>query len=352
MSDYNLSRFTILLVEDNSFVRNTLNDLLRHFQIERISVASNGEEAISYLKDMKRVNNPGPDLIISDLVMSPINGLLLLRWARTAKESPNRFVPFIMLSGAADREYVASSRDLGVTEFLAKPFSVTSVFSHLSQVIERPRPFITTKEFFGPDRRRGKNAGPPNVEERRRPDDSHVTYVYSAEKTVKATKASDVWCFKLPNHLKDKAGGGKGGKPPSLPADILEQAEAGLERAALDFTEWATEYLSNLAKLCDEAMEFPEKRGHQFAKVNELAHELRGQGGTFGYPLISIFGKMLYQSTMEGCPETDNQVEIVRAHIDAMRAVIREKVAGDGGEVGKSLLGSLKQAIARYQVVE
>ncbi len=352
MSAYNLDRFTVLLVEDNSFIRNTLNDLLRHFQIERISVASNGEEAINYLKDMKRVDNPGPDIIISDLIMSPINGLLLLRWARSAKESPNRFVPFIMLSGAADREYVSSARDLGVTEFLAKPFSVTSVYSHLSQVIERPRPFITTKEFFGPDRRRSKNAGPPGLEERRREGDGHVTYVYSAEKVVKATKASDVWCFQLPNHLKEKAGGGTGGKAPALPPDILEQAEAGLERAALDFTEWATEYLSNLSQLCDDAMNHPEKRGNQFAKVNELAHELRGQGGTFGYPLISVFGKMLYQATMEGCPETDNQVEIVRAHIDAMRAVIRDKVAGDGGDVGKSLLGSLKQAVSRYQVVD
>jgi hypothetical protein len=35
-----------------------------------------------------------------------------------------------------------------------------------------------------------------------------------------------------------------------------------------------------------------------------------------------------------------------------MRAVIRDKVAGDGGQIGKELLMSLKQAIHRYEVVE
>lgn len=352
MSEYQLDRFTLLLVEDNSYIRQTVEDLLRHMRIERISIAKNGEEAIAYLKDMQRVNNPGPDIIISDLVMSPINGLLLLRWARTAKESPNRFVPFIMLSGAADREYVASARDLGATEFLAKPFSVHSVFTHLAKIIERPRPFITTQKYFGPDRRRSRDAGPPGTEERRREGDDHVTVVYSAEKTVKAKTASDVWCFKLPNTLKEKAGGGKGGGPPTLPADVLEQAEQSLERAALDFTEWAQSYLSNLAKHCEEADEAPEKRALILAQVNELAHELRGQGGTFGYPLISVFGKMLYEATREGCPVTDNQIGIVRAHIDTMRAVIREKIAGDGGALGKELLASLKSAVERHKVVE
>ena len=130
MAHYDFSRCSVFLVEDNVYVRNTIEDLLRHFQFERVSVAENGEAAIDYLKTMKQAGNPGPDMIISDLVMSPINGLLLLRWTRTAKDSPNRMVPFVMVSGAADREYVNSARDLGVTEFLAKPFSATSVYDN------------------------------------------------------------------------------------------------------------------------------------------------------------------------------------------------------------------------------
>ena len=352
MTDLQLERFNILLVEDNAFVRNTLEDLLRYFKIEQITAVQNGEEAIAALKSMKSRQHPGPDIILSDMIMSPINGQLLLRWVRTAKESPNRFVPFIMVSGAADRDYVASVRDLGVSEFLAKPFSVNSVYEHIAHVIHRPRPFIATQEYFGPDRRRMAGSRPVGGENRRRNNDEHVTVVYSAEKVTKAKNISDVWCFRLPNTLKEKAGGGTGGKIPQIPADILEQAEQSLERAVLDFTTWAQEYLQNLGKLCKEARDDEVKRVSKFSEINNLAHELRGQGGTFGYPLISVFGKMLYEATQEGCPITDNQVEIVKAHIDAMRAVIRDKVAGNGGQVGKELLASLKQAIQRYEVIE
>ena len=94
--------------------------------------------------------------------------MLFLRWLRGAAESPNRFVPFIMLSGAADNDYVTASRDLGTTEFLAKPFSAQSVYRRLLEVIDRPRQFITNNSYFGPDRRR-QNLGPPRgIPERRK----------------------------------------------------------------------------------------------------------------------------------------------------------------------------------------
>ncbi len=351
MAHYDFSRCSVFLVEDNVYVRNTIEDLLRHFQFERVSVAENGEAAIDYLKTMKQAGNPGPDMIISDLVMSPINGLLLLRWTRTAKDSPNRMVPFVMVSGAADREYVNSARDLGVTEFLAKPFSATSVYERVLQVIDYPRQFVTTQKFFGPDRRR-RDSGPKG-EERRQTEEKDVTVVYSADKVVKATKPTEVWYWRLPNSLKEKVAGGASGKgvKGEMPTELLEQAEQQLERAALDFSKWALEYLSKLSDLCTEALMEPGRRSRHFSEMHELALELRGQGGTFGYPLVSQIGKMLFDMTIEGCREDDNAVEIVKCHIDAMRAVLREKVSGDGGDVGRAVIKGLTQSISKFQMV-
>ena len=352
MATYNFSRCSVFLVEDNVYVRNTFEDLLRYFQFERVSSAENGEAAIDYLKTMKQAGNAGPDIIISDLVMSPINGLLLLRWTRTAKESPNRMVPFVMLSGAVDREYVASARDLGVTEFIAKPFSATSVYGHILQIVDYPRQFVTTQKYFGPDRRR-REAGPPAEGERRTVKDEDVTVVYSADKVVKATKPTDVWHWRLPNALKEKVASGRGGNVKGeIPTDLLEQAEEQLERASLDFSKWALDYVATLSDLCTEALMEPGRRSRHFGEIHNLALELRGQGGTFGYPLVSQIGKMLFDMTVEGCREDDNAVEIVKCHIDAMRAVLREKVSGDGGEVGMAVIQGLTQSIAKFQVVE
>lgn len=352
MAVYNLERLTVLLVEDNKFVRFTLENLLRQLQFRQIMTAGNGAEAVEHLKRLhenrKTAGGTGVDIVLSDLVMAPVNGLLLLRWMRSAKESPNRFVPFIMLSGAADEEYVHAARDLGVTEFVAKPFSVASVCRYILEAIDYPRQFVASNTYYGPDRRR-RNDAPP-AEERRVMKEQDITIVYSADKVVKPKEATDVWYFRLPNALKDKAGGMGTGGPGALPTALLEEAEEQLERAAMDFTEWARDYLARLSDLCTQALMHPGRRNKHFAEINLLAHELRGQGGTFGYPLISVFGKMLYEVTREGCSENDAAVEIVKAHVDTMRAVLRERIAGDGGELGRALHKSLQAAIDKHTI--
>ncbi len=351
MDAFDFSRLGVFIVEDNSYIRITLENLMRQFRFGRINSVNDGQQAVEFMKKLGSDNVGTPDIILSDLVMAPINGLLFLRWVRTSKESFNRMIPFIMLSGAADETYVNSSRDLGVTEFLAKPFSAETVYKHLVKVIEVPRQFVTTTKYFGPDRRRQKQ-DPPG-KERRLKKDEDVTVVYSAEKVVKPKHPTDVWYFRLPNTLKEKAGGGGFKGAAEMPLDLLEEAEQQLERAALDFTTWALDYLKKLSDLCTEALAADTEggRGNFFEEINLLALELRGQGGTFGYPLISTFGKMLYDSTLEGCREDDNAVKIVQAHVDSMRAILREKIAGDGGKIGRELLASLKQAITALDIV-
>ena len=351
MGVYDLSRLGALIVEDNDYIRQTLENLLFHFQFGRISVAKHGEEAVELLKELNaNANSNAPDIIFSDLVMSPVNGLLFLRWVRSSKESPNRMTPFIMLSGAADEAYVHSARDLGTTDFMAKPFSAKTVYNHIAKVIEHPRQFVTTTSYFGPDRRRRKKV--EMATEQRVKKEKDVTVVYSQEKVVKPKTASDVWYFRLPNSLKDKVGGGLIG-PAEIPEDLLHEAEEQMERGADDFSVWALEYVKELSELCKSALadESGTGRGKIFADINLLALELRGQGGTFGYPLITTFGKSLYDATANGCNEDDVAVEIVKSHVDAMGAVLREKVEGDGGEIGRALLASLQMAIEKAETI-
>lgn len=359
MARYNLERCSVFLVEDNRYMRNVLEDMLRHFRFGRVATAGNGAEAIDFLKTLheqpQMLGTSGLDIIVSDLLMTPMNGLLLLRWVRAAKESPNRFIPFIMLSGAADHEYVKAARDIGTTEFLAKPFSVQAVYRHILEVIDHPRQFVTTHNYFGPDRRRKSLSLPPNVDgDRREMKEDNVTIVYSATKVVKPQGRTDVWYWRLPNALKQKVGGVglERGEVGEFPGDLLAEAEEQLQRSALDFNNWALDYLGQLSNLCTEAVLKPGRRNKQFEEIHLLAHELRGQGGIFGFPLISIFGKMLYDITGERCREDDHAVEIVKAHIDTMRVVLRENIRGDGGGVGRELHKALKQAIEKHSVVE
>jgi len=65
--------------------------------------------------------------VITDWRMEPLDGLDLTRIIRTGEDSPNPFVPIIMLTGYTEVARVHEARDAGVTEFLAKPVSSSMV---------------------------------------------------------------------------------------------------------------------------------------------------------------------------------------------------------------------------------
>lgn len=351
MATYNLQRLSVLIVEDNEYIRKVLADLLTHLTVGRVTTAKNGAEAAEILKGQIIAGVPSggldPDIIISDMIMSPIDGQLLLRWVRNGKDSPNRFAPFIMMSGAADDEHVQQSRRNGGTEFLAKPFSAESVARQLLQAIDRPRQFVLTHDYFGPDRQRRQVASMPGDERRVfLEQDAHI--VHSDYNMVRPKEAGEVWFFRLPNVMQEKVSMFGGGGSGELPNKLLMEAELQLRREALEFHQWAQDYLAELSRLCQEALETDGPRKKQFDEINHLAHELRGQGGTFGYPLITNFGKMLYDITKQGRRDDDPAVEIVKAHVDAMREVFRLQIKGDGGDIGRQLLDTLKKAIAKF----
>jgi DNA-binding response OmpR family regulator len=59
-----------------------------------------------------------------------------------------------MMTGHSDYSTVVTVRDSGANEFLAKPISLKSLSQRIIHIIEKPRPFVKTKRYFGPDRRR------------------------------------------------------------------------------------------------------------------------------------------------------------------------------------------------------
>jgi CheY-like chemotaxis protein len=137
-----------LIVEDNAQMRSLLRALLNSVGIHDINEATNGKAAI----EMLRVR--GADLILTDLAMTPMDGLEFTRHVRNDEDSSNPFVPIIMVSGHTEKHRVVAARDAGVTEFLAKPVAAQNLFSRIAEIVERPRAFVRCDSYFGPDRRR------------------------------------------------------------------------------------------------------------------------------------------------------------------------------------------------------
>ena len=145
---YDLKNLNVLLVEDDTSMRFLLRDMLNAFGIETVETVSDGTKAYASLRRF------AADLIITDWVMDPLDGIDFTRMVRSAPDSPNPFVPIIMLTSQGAYDRVKEARDTGVTEFLIKPVTADALYSRIVNVIQNPRRFVRVNEYFGPDRRR------------------------------------------------------------------------------------------------------------------------------------------------------------------------------------------------------
>ena len=116
--------------------------------VESLEEARDGSEAIEVLKSFE-VN-----LAIIDWKMDGINGVECVQ--RIRADTASKFLPIIMVTGYTEASLVRDARNAGVDDFLAKPISAKSLLSRIVAVLEEPRKFIHCDDYFGPDRRRGK----------------------------------------------------------------------------------------------------------------------------------------------------------------------------------------------------
>ena len=143
-----LDLLKILIVDDIRHTRVLLTEILRAIGIQQIYEASDGAEGLQVM----RAHNI--DIVLTDLAMEPLDGIDFVRLLRNSPDSPNPMVPVLMITGHSTLRRIHEARDVGVNEFMAKPITARGVIGRLQQIIDHPRPFIRTDDYFGPDRRR------------------------------------------------------------------------------------------------------------------------------------------------------------------------------------------------------
>jgi CheY-like chemotaxis protein len=157
-----LAQISVLIVDDNQSMRSIASSVLISMGIRNILEAADGATALAMLQ------NRVVDLALVDFNMRPLDGIEFTRLVRNSPDAPQPYLPIIMMTGHADKTRVNEARDAGVTEFMVKPITAKALIDRMQAIIMRPRPFIKTDEFFGPDRRRSTN--PAKNRNRRRSD--------------------------------------------------------------------------------------------------------------------------------------------------------------------------------------
>ncbi len=146
-----------------------------------------------------------------------------------------------------------------------------------------------------------------------------------------------------PKRLAAKVGRGKG-----LDRAALKRAEAVLTEAQANATEWADEYLEHLQEVASALTHgHEENKAGLTTQAYRWAHEMRGSGASFGFPLVTRIGDSLCRYIDALPPRGIADATVVCSHADALRAVISADARGDGGDLGQALAAELGQLVDR-----
>ena len=119
-----LKSIELLFVEDEQNLVDIISDTFSKLGLT-FKTANNGAQALEILKE-----NPNISLVITDINMPVMNGLDMIIEAQ--KMSSN--LQFVIMSAHTEPEYVKSATELGVTNYLIKPFDFIKFLNIVSQI--------------------------------------------------------------------------------------------------------------------------------------------------------------------------------------------------------------------------
>lgn len=118
--------FSALVVEDNPDMREYISELLMGLNLS-VEQAANGKQG------QQQVSLKKPDIIISDIMMPEMNGFELANWLRSVPEFKQ--VPIILLSARSEVEDKVHGFQLGVSDYLTKPFNALELQARVDNLL-------------------------------------------------------------------------------------------------------------------------------------------------------------------------------------------------------------------------
>jgi chemotaxis protein histidine kinase CheA len=145
-----------------------------------------------------------------------------------------------------------------------------------------------------------------------------------------------------PNTLRLKVGGGFG-----IDANAIAKAEEALRAMSGQFDQWLQDEITKL----DAAQVRIRAEGYNTQTAENLyfrAHDLKGLGATYQYPLVTRLAASLCKLLDDADKRMGAPVMLLDAHIDAIRAVVRDKIQTDDHPTGRVLAQTLEAKVAEH----
>jgi hypothetical protein len=144
------------------------------------------------------------------------------------------------------------------------------------------------------------------------------------------------------NALRLKVGGGRLG---AIDASAIAKAEAALKSLSGNFAQWLNDEVAKL----EAARQAVRTDGVTVDSMETLylrAHDLKGLGATYGFPLITRIAGLLCRLIDDKAKRVDAPMPLIDAHIDAIKAAVRDDIKDVDHPIGKALVQELERRVA------
>lgn len=283
---------SMVILDDNQHTLTLIRSVLRSLGVEQVRCYLRPESA------MAAIEAKPPQIVLTDWELGPaMSGLDFVRLLRSSPNPAVARLPVIMLTAHSDLTLVKAARDAGIDGFVVKPFSAKTLAQRISAIRRR-------KQVAGEDASAG------GLE----PDDA-----------ADAPMAEDAGAATMPSR-----------------ADVVA-AEARLAGLRDRFESSLNAFVADLAAAAETIASDPAA----MKRCCRLAHDLKGQGTSFGYPLLTEFAGSLTRLLGDGRADDPLLGQLTALHIKAISAVAQARITGDGGETGRALRQGFERTIAR-----
>jgi len=133
MSDFHFSKLKVLIVDDETFIRQVVSRLLRQLEVRYIIEAKDGKSGFM------EVVRHRPDVVLCDINMGPADGFSFLTAVRRAGIKAVADTPIIFLTADKAQETVVRAAKLQVNGYLGKPTSFNDIRDRIKAVVTKAR---------------------------------------------------------------------------------------------------------------------------------------------------------------------------------------------------------------------
>jgi chemotaxis protein histidine kinase CheA len=146
-----------------------------------------------------------------------------------------------------------------------------------------------------------------------------------------------------PGALRLKVGSRFGG----LNAGAVAKAEAALKSLSSQFAQWMQDELTKL-EIARSAIHSQGLTQQTADQLYTHAHDLKGLGATYEFPIVTRIAGSLCKAIETPDLRLKAPVELLDAHVDAIKAAVRDDVRDENSPQGRGLSDPLERAVAAY----